>query len=296
MSKMRGSETLALSMTGEGLQTLSRGPSLPWGLSLVLTLLAWTIGSGGGQSSSAPPGKSGGFPFAWASFSTELRPEQRNRNHNVALVAKSLDGRRIKPGELLSFNSTVGPRTAARGYLRAKELVAGEEAPGVGGGTCQVSSTLYNTALLAGLAIVERWPHSQVVPYVPAGRDATVTDGGRDLKFKNTSGEELLLRAGVEGARLVIGLYGRRAPMKQVYITTEVVELLEPRMILGPSPGAAVAAGGTGRGGLAPERHIRPGRTGRRVLVWRVSTDPSGLSERELIGESVYPAGATVVH
>lgn len=135
-----------------------------------------------------------------ASFSTPLLDRDPNRVHNIRLTVARLNGRIIAPGEVFSFNDTVGQPTSAAGFRPATVLGDdGRKLKELGGGMCQVSSTLYNVALAAGCRVLERHPHAKPVKYVPPGRDATVyTD--LDLKFQNTTGRPLLVRGAVDKA------------------------------------------------------------------------------------------------
>ncbi|WP_168121699.1 VanW family protein [Paenibacillus sp. HB172176] len=126
---------------------------------------------------------------------TYYNSRNRNRSHNVALAAKAVNNIVVFPGETFSFNKTVGKRTRQKGYLRAPVIVRGELAEDYGGGICQVSSTLFNAADRAGLRIVERYSHSRQVPYVPPGRDATVSWYGPDLVLENPYQQPILIRA-----------------------------------------------------------------------------------------------------
>ncbi|PQP88859.1 hypothetical protein CPT76_11510 [Paenibacillus sp. AR247] len=128
-------------------------------------------------------------------YITYYNAGNRDRSHNIALAAEAIDGTVIFPGERFSFNRVVGIRTTGRGYRRAAVIVRGELSEGVGGGICQVSSTLFNAADRAGLKIVQRYSHSRHVPYVPSGRDATVSWGGPDFVFENAYNQPVLLRA-----------------------------------------------------------------------------------------------------
>ena len=110
-----------------------------------------------------------------ATYSTSFDASNINRSHNIAVASKALNNSLIKPGEVFSFNVKVGPRTAKRGYREAIIIEANEFVPGLGGGVCQVSTTLYNAVLLAGLEIVERSNHSLAIAYAPLGRDAAVS-------------------------------------------------------------------------------------------------------------------------
>jgi len=140
-------------------------------------------------------------------YVTYYNASNKNRAHNIALAAKSINNTVVFPGELFSFNRVVGQRTAERGYLRASIIVKGEFSEGIGGGICQVSSTLYNATDKAGLKIVQRYSHSRSVPYVPPGRDATVSWGGPDFAFKNQYNQPILIRAYAMHGKMQVSLY-----------------------------------------------------------------------------------------
>ncbi len=143
----------------------------------------------------------------FAGYTTAFNAANVGRTVNLSLAAAAINGCAIEPGGEFSFNDAVGERTAGRGYQRATVFVQGEAAEDYGGGICQVSSTLYNAVLAAGLAVTERWPHSLPVSYVPAGRDATVSYGSLDFCFENSSSWELVIRTRVRGGRLTVELW-----------------------------------------------------------------------------------------
>lgn len=146
-------------------------------------------------------------PLPIAQYSTYFDSRQVNRTENIRLAAKALDGKVLAPGERFSFNESVGERTAEAGYKEAMIIVGKEFVPGLGGGVCQVSSTLYNVVNLAGLEILERHAHSLEITYVPYGQDATVAYGVLDFRFKNSTDTFLLIRSFVEGDTLTFQLY-----------------------------------------------------------------------------------------
>ena len=157
-----------------------------------------------------------------AEFSTEYSNSSEERKHNIMLAAKSLDKTLIDVNGEFSFNRTVGKRTEKRGYKSAKIIVHGEFVEGVGGGVCQVSTTLSNAALLAGLKITECHPHSLVVNYVAPSFDAMVNSGSADLKFVNDTDNPVILRARADGNRITVSVYGE--PMRETYIRKSVVK------------------------------------------------------------------------
>ncbi len=128
------------------------------------------------------------------------------RGKNIMLAAQSLNNYLVAPGEIFSFNRATGPRTPERGYKLAPIIVGGTVIPGYGGGVCQVSTTLYNAVKSAELEIVERYPHSRPVDYVPKGRDATVSDF-LDFKFRNNTDRYILLKSSAYGYGLSIEIW-----------------------------------------------------------------------------------------
>ncbi len=126
-------------------------------------------------------------------YTTSFSTWKRNRSFNIMLISDKFEGIVIGPGEVFSFNETTGPRGYAQGYLAAPMYINRRVEMSPAGGACQVSTTLYNSALLAGLEIVERWPHSRPCGYVPYGRDATVAYGAVDIRFRNTLDHPIIL-------------------------------------------------------------------------------------------------------
>lgn len=118
-------------------------------------------------------------------FETDFRTRAGTRAINIRVAARALQGQIIGPGETFSFNRVVGPRVEARGYREAPVIVDDELEPGVGGGVCQVATTVHAAAVLAGLEVLERRSHSRPSGYAPLGLDATVIDGKVDLKLRN---------------------------------------------------------------------------------------------------------------
>lgn len=140
-------------------------------------------------------------------YVTSFNPHNKKRANNIQLATKAINNYVVFPGETFSFNKVVGKRTAAKGYLRAPVIVRGEFSEDIGGGICQVSSTLYNAVDNAGVQIVERFSHSRKVPYIPPGRDATVSWYGPDFEFKNNYNQPVLIRARTLGHLLIIKVY-----------------------------------------------------------------------------------------
>lgn len=148
------------------------------------------------------------FPDLLASYSTSYATSNANRSTNIALATKSVNNCVLMPGEVFSYNNTVGQRTASRGYKEAGVYLNGEVTTGLGGGICQVSSTLYNAVLLSNLEIVERTNHTFKPSYVPAGQDATVSWGAPDFKFKNNRNYPIKIIASTSGKNIYFSIYG----------------------------------------------------------------------------------------
>ena len=148
------------------------------------------------------------FPEQIASFSTIYDASSINRAYNVELATKKINGTVIMPGETFSYNKIVGSRTIEAGWKEGTAYIAGKVVPSVGGGVCQVSSTLYNTALLANLEITERTNHTFTVDYVAASRDATVYYGSLDFCFKNTRTYPIKIVATAQNGVCKISMYG----------------------------------------------------------------------------------------
>jgi len=140
-------------------------------------------------------------------YVTSFNPHNKKRSNNIQLATNAINNYVVFPGERFSFNKVVGKRTVAKGYLRAPVIVKGEFTEDVGGGICQVSSTLYNAVDQAGIKIVKRFSHSRRVPYIPPGRDATVSWYGPDFRFKNDYNQPVLIRARTLGHLLIISVY-----------------------------------------------------------------------------------------
>jgi vancomycin resistance protein YoaR len=151
-----------------------------------------------------------------------------NRIHNVELVAHLVDEKLIAPDATFSFNKTTGERNAEKGFLVAPVIVNGELTTGLGGGVCQVSTTVFNAAFEAGLKITERTNHALYISHYPQGRDATVNYPDVDLQFVNDTGSWLLLRTFVSSSSLTVGLYGTPVDRKVTSTTSPLVSHGKP--------------------------------------------------------------------
>ena len=151
------------------------------------------------------------FPDLLGTFSTHY-VSNADRTTNLRLAAGKIDGTVLMPGEVFSYNSVVGERTIAAGYKSAAIYQDGQVVDGLGGGICQISSTLYNAALFANLEMVELYNHQFVPSYVTAGRDATVVYGVKDFKFKNSRDHAIKITCSVSGGIAKFNIWGVKEP------------------------------------------------------------------------------------
>ncbi|NLN20066.1 MAG: hypothetical protein GX162_12460 [Firmicutes bacterium] len=238
-----------------------------------------------------PPGttaaalRSLGLRHLLASFSSYFDPAQEGRVHNITMAATLLDGTLLLPGEVFSFNTVVGPRTVERGFRAAPEIVNQEMVWGVGGGICQVSSTLYNAALLSGLQIVERRPHSRPLGYIGLGRDATVYYGAIDFRFANTHSFPILVSSEVVGNRVTLSIWGANELSVMYTVVTEESEILPAGEVIENDPSMPI-----GESVL-----LKEGQEGRRVETWLVALGPDGSEIwRQRVSQDVYPPQPSV--
>ena len=202
-----------------------------------------------------------------------------NRNANLKQACKALNGKIIRPGETFSYNETLGERTREKGYKPAGAYMAGKTVETVGGGICQVSSTLYYACLKADLEIVERTCHGYTVSYMPYGMDATVSWGTLDYKFKNNTDYPIRIEASVSGGQVHVTLMGTDTKDYYVKMTYETVD--------GPHEGKVVYEDykHNNKEGYVDGEVIQTAYTGRTVKTYRVkyskATDEKISSEYE---------------
>lgn len=165
------------------------------------------------------------FPDLLAKFSTNYNARDTDRTTNLRLAAEKINGTVLMPGETFSYNTVVGERTIAAGYKEAAMYQNGEVVDGLGGGICQISTTLYNAVLYSNLEIVERRNHQFVPSYASAGRDATVVYGSIDFRFKNTRNYPVKILCTVSGGVAKCEIYGlKENPDYDVEITSRVTQ------------------------------------------------------------------------
>ena len=172
------------------------------------------------------------FKQTLSKYTTIYDAGNKNRSHNVALAAKTINGTVLLPGETFSYNGILGNTNKEKGYKLGTAYVGGKVVESYGGGICQVSSTLYNSVLYANLEIVERYNHSYIVNYVPAGRDATVAYGGKDFKFKNNRNYPIKIVSSAKNGVVSISIMGIKEEIEyEVELTSQVLSTT-PRSVI----------------------------------------------------------------
>lgn len=167
------------------------------------------------------------FPQLLGTFSTTYSTSNENRVTNLELASEKIDGTIILPGETFSYNKIVGERTIAKGYKEAAVYSGGKVVDGIGGGICQISSTLYNAVIYANLEITERSNHRFLTSYVTAGRDATVSWGTIDFCFKNTRSYPIKITSSVKNGVVTTEIYGIKEEKEyEIVIESTVTEVI----------------------------------------------------------------------
>lgn len=213
-----------------------------------------------------------------ASYSTSLGSSSRNRVRNIELASKTIDGLLLGPGEVFSYNEVVGPRLESLGFREAPIYRNGEVVPGTGGGVCQVSTTIYNIALLTDSEIIERSHHSMPVHYVPLGRDATVAYPDIDLQFRNSGLHPMYLEAKVSGWRLKMRAFGAGSDKKDLKIRSVVTGSYPAKVYQKDDPNLPVGE----------TRWTREPETGYKVVVTKQRLSGSEPVEEETVSRDFY--------
>jgi hypothetical protein len=217
-----------------------------------------------------------------AAFATGLNGRTAAQRHNAMLAARALDGAMVLPGKTFSFNQCVRNWTADAGYRKAPVSNEGVLVTAVGGGVCQVSSTLYNAVLLADLPVLERHRHAVAPSYVPPGRDAAVAYDTLDLRFRNTYSRPVRIRAEVDASSLTVRLTGGDPHRTCIAIETRVIAREPSRRVLIREPLAGSAR-------LSRRGQTR-GHPGWRVVTYLVRSWQGQVLERRRISDDTYQA------
>jgi vancomycin resistance protein YoaR len=220
-----------------------------------------------------------------ASSETFFNPAKEDRSANIKMAAKALDQILVMPQEIFSFNKVVGPRTTEAGYKESLVIENNQFTPGIGGGVCPVSTTLYNAILLANLPVLERHPHSLPITYVPPGLDATVAYNWADLTFINDRQKPVMLHTEYLSGKIKIMIFANPDEFPQVKLSSKIVEYL--------SPGQEVIKDPT----LAPGQTlvVEKGQRGMIVEVYRESFSEGNTISRELISRDKYKPQKAII-
>lgn len=209
---------------------------------------------------------------------TSLGSSGEGRVHNVSAAASALNGLILKPGDIFDYGSIVEKAEKESGFEEAPVIVRGQLVPGIGGGICQVSSTLYNAALRTGLEIVERRNHSLPVSYLPKGLDATFASGYINFRFKNITEKSLLIKAEVTDRELTISFFGTFPENVSYELDTELLETL-------PAPLTYVSDQSLSPGN---EMVRQAGSTGYVVAAYQIKKVDGEVVSRKLISKDTY--------
>lgn len=220
-----------------------------------------------------------------STYTTYFNVNETERTENVRLAAEFINDVILMPGQEFSYNNIVGERSTERGFKTAKVYQQGQIVDGLGGGICQVSSTLYNAVVMADLEVVERKNHSLTVSYVKLGRDATVAYGSTDFRFKNSRQYPVKISSKISGGTLTIEIYGYNTnKTRLVDIETEVIEVLpfkEQEIMDATLP-------------VGTSKITTTGHKGYKVKSYRVTTENGEVVERKLIATDTYSPVAQV--
>lgn len=229
------------------------------------------------------------------SFTTDFSTSAEGRAFNVTSTAKVLNDIELTPDEVFSYGKIVAATEKKYGYREAPVIQNGKLVPGIGGGICQVSSTLYNAVIRAGLDIVERRNHSLPVSYLPIGQDATFASGAIDFRFQNTTGKHLIIRTVVENRKLTVKLFGTLPDNVRYDIESITTSTIEPT--IKETVSDALPSGGRlitqqGKQGFVVETYRTLVRDGEVVSRERLSKDKYNAQPTLVsIGKGTEPSG-----
>lgn len=214
-----------------------------------------------------------------SSFSTNFSTSTAARATNISLATSFINGKVLMPGETFSFNDVVGQRTASRGFQEAPVIIGNKVDSGLGGGICQVSTTLYNAAIRANLQTVERIHHTLPSHYIGLGMDATVDYGNIDYKFKNTLEFPVYIEAYTENRNVVFSVYSDKSLTSRTYdLVNEVYATMQPEVKYVDDPNMDEGVTET----------VQPASIGYKVKVYKNTYENGKLIAHDLITNETY--------
>lgn len=213
-------------------------------------------------------------------YETKFNTSNYNRSNNIFIATTKTNNILLDTQEEFSFNKMTGKRNVEQGFKEAPIIINGELKNGVGGGICQVSSTIYNAALYSGLEIIQARNHSIPSAYIQKGRDATVSYGSVDLRFKNIYKYPVLIQNKIVNDKIVTTIYGNNSCKKQIDIITEVIDVIPNKVVVK-----------TNNDMYEGEKYIKEkGRKGYKVKTYRIyKNENKEILSKEFINESYYP-------
>lgn len=223
------------------------------------------------------------LPAMLGTYTTGYTHAIPSQEVNIALAASYISGIVVQPGQTFSYNAAVGPYSQANGYGLGRMFVGHRIVPSIGGGVCQVATTVYNAVVLADLEVVERHIHGLTVPYLPPGQDATVSEGRLDFKFRNNKPWPVMIYAVGANKVLTVSIYGREKgpPVRWEHETLETYAKWTETIDDPETP-----AGET--------RELAPGQDGVKVHSWLI-VGAAGSEVRHDMGISTYKASPQVI-
>ena len=227
------------------------------------------------------------FPDLLATFSTKYQASNSNRTTNMRLAANKINGVVLLPGQEFSYNKIVGKRTAAAGFKMASIYSGGKIIDGIGGGICQISTTLYDAAVMANLDITERRNHQFLTSYVSGGKDATVSWGTQDFKFKNTRNYPIRITATLQGGVATVQIWGLQEDVEYditieskktatIAYTTQYVQ--DPNLPAGQ------------------EQVVQEGKNGSKYEAYKVTKLNGEVISRTLLSKDTYNPMKKIIH
>lgn len=226
------------------------------------------------------------FPDLIASFSTNFSTANGNRTTNIKLATAKINGVVLLPGQEFSYNQVVGKRTIAAGYKEAAVYVNGKVENGIGGGICQVSSTLYNTVLRSNLEIVKRYNHRFATGYVKLSTDATVSWGGPDFVFKNSRKYPIKIVAKVTGGTIRVDIYGCKEEVEyDVQIISETLQTIPTKVVYRTNSSLPTGT----------KKTVQKGHAGYKSRAYRVLKLNGNVVSKQLLSTDTYAQLETII-
>ena len=227
------------------------------------------------------------FPDLLATFSTKYNAGNAGRTTNLRLAANKINGTVLLPNEEFSYNAVVGERTISAGYKMAATYSNGAVVDGLGGGICQISSTLYDAVVMANLKITTRRNHQFVTSYLPAGKDATVVWGSQDFKFVNSRKYPVRITATVQGGVATVQVWGIKEEVEyDISIETKKIATIAPTTQYVQDP--SLASG--------QQKVVQAGSDGRKVEAYKVMKLNGQVVSTTLLSRDTYNAMKRIVH